>query len=77
MGYTYLICSRSKHDDQIDLNGLPKEGCPYCTVDDLRAEIKRERLALQIACDCINARRTRYDDHLPNVTPDTFREKAR
>lgn len=40
-------------------------------------ELATERLALQIACDCINARRTRYDDRLPNVTPDTFREKAR
>lgn len=46
-------------------------------VEKAETELATERLALQIACDCLNARRTRYDDHLPNVTPDTFREKAK
>lgn len=46
-------------------------------VEKAESELARERLALQIACDCLNARRTKYDDHLPNVTPDTFREKAK
>jgi hypothetical protein len=42
MGYTYLVCSRSRHDDQLSGDGLPLKGCPYCQIDHLLSFIVRE-----------------------------------